>query len=151
MAKASEPKMAPKRRRFALDKTLPEWLFGKAAPETVAAPLSPSRVGGGGEGDRQRVREGRLAHALLEMLPGVAPQRRAGAASAYLDRAGGGLAESARAALVAKVLAAIGAPELEPLFGPDSRGEVPLIGASAAARAPGSALWRPSRPAGRER
>jgi ATP-dependent helicase/nuclease subunit A len=109
-------------------KASPDWLFGKAPSETVAAPLSPSRVGGAGEGDRQRVLEGRLAHALIEMLPDVAPQRRASAATAYLDLLGGGLAEPARAALAAKVLAAIGAPELKPLFGPGSRGEVPLIG-----------------------
>jgi ATP-dependent helicase/nuclease subunit A len=109
-------------------KALPDWLFGKAPSETVAAPLSPSRVGGAGEGDRQRVLEGRLAHALIEMLPDVAPQRRASAATAYLDLLGGELAKRARAALAAKVLAAIGAPELKPLFGPGSRGEVPLIG-----------------------
>jgi ATP-dependent helicase/nuclease subunit A len=109
-------------------KASPDWLFGKAPSETVAAPLSPSRVGGAGEGDRQRVLEGRLAHALIEMLPDVAPQRRASAATAYLDLLGGELAEPARAALAAKVLAAIGAPELKPLFGPGSRGEVPLIG-----------------------
>jgi ATP-dependent helicase/nuclease subunit A len=109
-------------------KASPDWLFGKAPSETVAVPLSPSRVGGAGEGDRQRVLEGRLAHALIEILPDVAPQRRASAATAYLDLLGGGLAESARAALAAKVLTAIGAPELEPLFGPGSRGEVPLIG-----------------------
>jgi ATP-dependent helicase/nuclease subunit A len=62
------------------------------------------------------------------MLPDVAPQRRASAAGAYLERMGGGLAEPARAALAAKVLAAIDAPELAPLFGPKSRGEVPLMG-----------------------
>ena len=109
-------------------KAMPGWLSGKAALEMAAAPLSPSRIGGAGEGDRQRIREGRLAHALLEMLPDVAPQRRASAASAYLDLMGGGLAEPARAALAAKVLAAIDAPELAPLFGPKSRGEVPLMG-----------------------
>jgi ATP-dependent helicase/nuclease subunit A len=107
---------------------MPEWLSGKAALEMAAAPLSPSRIGGAGEGDRQRIREGRLAHALIEMLPDVAPQRRASAAGAYLERMGGGLAEPARAALAAKVLAAIDAPELAPLFGPKSRGEVPLMG-----------------------
>ena len=39
-------------------------------------------------------------------------ERREGAAKAYLDLRGGALAEAARAALAAKVLAAIGAPEL---------------------------------------
>ncbi len=108
--------------------TLPGWLVAKAAPELAAASLSPSRVSGGGERDRERVQEGRLAHALLELLPGVPPHRRASAADEYLDRMGGGLAEPARAALAAKVLAAIDAPELRRFFGPDSRAEVPLVG-----------------------
>jgi ATP-dependent helicase/nuclease subunit A len=109
-------------------KELPDWALAKAAPETAAAPLRPSRLGRAGEGGRERVLEGRLAHALIEMLPDVAPDRRASAATAYLDRCGGGLAEPARAALAAKVLAAIGEPELAPLFGPRSRAEVPLMG-----------------------
>ena len=111
----------------ALD-SLPGWLIAKAAPETVAPPLNPSRAGGVSGGDRERALEGRLAHALLEMLPSLAPQRRLGAATAYLDMCGGGLAESARAALASKVLAAIEAPDLSPIFGPDSRSEVGLTG-----------------------
>jgi ATP-dependent helicase/nuclease subunit A len=107
---------------------LPGWLVAKAAPELAAASLSPSRVGGGGERDRERVQEGRLAHALLELLPGVPTHRRASAADEYLDRMGASLAEPARAALAAKVLAAIDAPELRRFFGPDSRAEVPLMG-----------------------
>ena len=122
-------------------KALPDWLFGKAALETAAAPLSPSRHRRApARATASAIREGRLAHALLEMLPDVAPQRRASAASAYLDLMGGGLAGPARAALAAKVLAAIDAPELEPLFGPNSRGEVAADGTSAAPRAPGPAL-----------
>ena len=41
---------------------------------------------------------------------------------------GGALAEAARAALAAKVLTTIGAPEIADLFGPDFRGEVSLTG-----------------------
>jgi ATP-dependent helicase/nuclease subunit A len=111
----------------ALD-SLPGWLIVKAAPETVATPLNPSRAGGVGGGDRERALEGRLAHALLEMLPSLPPQRGPSAAMAYLGAWGGGLAESASAALASKALAAIGAPELSPIFGPDSRGEVALNG-----------------------
>jgi ATP-dependent helicase/nuclease subunit A len=118
------------------DKTSPDWLMGRAAPETLATPLSPSRIGGGAQSDRQRALEGRLAHALLETLPDVAPERRARAASDYLDLMGAALPISARDALAAKVLAAIGAPELAPLFGPGSRGEVSLMGL----------LRRPGRP-----
>ena len=118
---AESPKIRP-------DRALPGWLSGKAAPETAAASLSPSRLGRAGQGDRERVLEGRLAHALIEMLPDVPPERRASAAARYLGLWGGGLAEPARDALAAKVLAAVGAPELAPMFGPGSRGEVPLMG-----------------------
>ena len=107
---------------------LPGWLLAKAAPEAAPAPLNPSRAGGVGRGDPERALEGRLAHALLEMLPNLPPERRLGAATVYLDAWGGALAESARAALASKALVAIGAPELSFLFGPDSRGEVPLAG-----------------------
>jgi ATP-dependent helicase/nuclease subunit A len=107
---------------------LPGWLVANAAPETVAPPLNPSRAGATGGGDRERALEGRLAHALLEMLPNLPPQRRPDAATAYLDLWGGALAESVRVALAAKVLAAIGAPELSLIFGPGSRSEVALAG-----------------------
>ena len=119
----------------ALD-ALPGWLLANAAPETVASPLNPSRAGGVGGGDRERALEGRLAHALLEMLPNLPPQRRPDAATAYLDAWGGALAKSVRVALASKVLAAIGAPELSPIFGPGSRSEVALAGV----------LPRPGRP-----
>jgi ATP-dependent helicase/nuclease subunit A len=110
------------------DKPPPDWLFRQAAPETTAAPLSPSRLDGRGKGDRERVEEGRLAHAFLQLLPNVAPERRERAARDYLDSMSGGLAEPARAALAARVLAAIKAPELSRLFGPGSRAEVSLTG-----------------------
>jgi ATP-dependent helicase/nuclease subunit A len=111
----------------ALD-ALPGWVVADAEPETAAPPLNPSRAGGVGGGDRERALEGRLAHALLEMLPNLPPQRRPDAATAYLDAWGGRLAESVRVALASKVLAAIGAPELSPIFGPSSRSEVALAG-----------------------
>ena len=69
--------------------------------------LAGSRAAGVRGGDRERALEGRLAHALLEMLPNLSPQRRPDAATTYLDLWGGALAESVRAALASKVLAAI--------------------------------------------
>jgi ATP-dependent helicase/nuclease subunit A len=108
--------------------SLPDWLVASAAPETAAPALNPSRAGGVGGGDRERALEGRLAHALLETLPTLMPQRRPSAAAAYLDAWGGALAESARVALATKVLAAIDAPELGHIFSPRSRSEVALAG-----------------------
>ncbi len=115
---------------------LPGWLSADAADENAAPPLRPSRAGLQRDGGRERVIEGRLAHALLQMLPEVAPERRAAAAKAYLDAHGGGLARTGREALADKILTAIGAPALAPLFGPGSRGEVALTGV----------LQRPGRP-----
>jgi ATP-dependent helicase/nuclease subunit A len=119
----------------ALD-ALPGWLVSDAAPETAAPPLNPSRAGGVSGGDRERALEGRLAHALLEMLPNLSPQRQPDAATAYLDLGGGALTESVRAALASKVLATISAPELSSIFGAGSRSEVALAGV----------LSRPGRP-----
>ena len=61
---------------------LPAWLSANAGPEAAAALLRPSRVGQTRESER--VNEGRLAHALLQMLPEIAPERRAAAAKAHL-------------------------------------------------------------------
>ena len=52
------------------------------------------------------------------MLPSLPPQRRPGAAVAYLDAWGDALTESARAALASKVLATIDAPELAIFLAP---------------------------------
>ncbi len=110
------------------DAAPPSWLRAKAAPEAASPPLRPSRAGVAREGGRGGILEGRLAHALLQMLPDVPPTRRIVAARAYLDAHGGALAEAARAALAARVAAVMDAAELAPLFGPGSRGEVALTG-----------------------
>ena len=110
--------------------SLPDWALASAAPEAAAA-LNPSRaggVGGGGGGDRVRALEGRVAHALLEMLPYLPAARRPAAAVTYLKTWGEALAESARIALASKVLAAIDAPELRLIFSSASRSEVALAG-----------------------
>jgi ATP-dependent helicase/nuclease subunit A len=70
------------------------------------------------------------------MLPNIPPERRPGAAAAYLEAWGGALPESVRAALASRIVKAIGTEELSFLFGSASRGEVPLAGL----------LRRPGRP-----
>jgi len=117
--------------------TLPGWLFAKGEPEAAPPPLAPSRAAGVVGGDPERALEGRLAHALIEMLPKLPVERRANAAAAYLDRWGVELAEPVRAALAAKILALVGAPDLAPLFGPGSRSEVALTGVLPRAGRPG--------------
>jgi ATP-dependent helicase/nuclease subunit A len=67
-------------------------------------------------------------HALLQHLPDLPPKRRREAALAWLDRPGNGLAAGEAEALSQEVLAILGHHELGPLFGPNSRAEVPLTG-----------------------
>ncbi len=50
---------------------LPGWLRARAAPEAAATPLRPSAAGVVRQGEAKRMLEGRLAHALLQMLPDV--------------------------------------------------------------------------------
>ncbi len=114
----------------------PAWLAARAAPEASIPLLSPSRAVAAREGERARVAEGRLAHALLQMLPDLPPERRLALARAYLDAQAGALSEPARVALAAQVTAVMEAPALAPLFGPGSCGEVSLAGM----------LRRPGRP-----
>jgi ATP-dependent helicase/nuclease subunit A len=107
---------------------LPAWLRTRARPEAGIAPIRPSRANRSSMAESERALEGRLAHALLQALPGVPFPGRAAAAQAYLALHGRALAEEARAAIAARVAAVMDAPELSALFGPGSRGEVSLAG-----------------------
>ena len=78
------------------------------------------------EGDR--FQRGQLTHGLLQHLPDLPAGDRAAAARRYLDRPGNGLAGGSVEPLVAEVLRILDHPELAPLFGPDSKAEVPLTG-----------------------
>ena len=80
------------------------------------------------EAANNRFRRGTLLHALLQHLPDLPPARRAAAALAWLDRPGNGLPSGEAETLAREVLAILDHPELAPLFGPDSRAEVPLTG-----------------------
>jgi ATP-dependent helicase/nuclease subunit A len=75
-----------------------------------------------------RFRRGTLMHALLQHLPDLPPERRSPATRAWLDRPGNGLPPGEADTLAREVLAILGHRELAPLFGPDSRAEVPLTG-----------------------
>ena len=100
---------------------------GAAAPGGADRPLRPSRV----VARRGRTRAGRArASRPCASANAARPPARASpaAAKAYLDAQGGALSEAARGALAAQVAAVMEAPELAPLFGPGSRGEVSLAG-----------------------
>jgi ATP-dependent helicase/nuclease subunit A len=121
----------------------PEW---RAAPPPLEpprpVPLAPSRPDGAELGSvpaadspfaerdagGNRFRRGQLAHALLQHLPAMPTDQQLAAALRFLDKPAHGLPNAEPARIAAEVLAVMAHPDLAPLFGPDSRAEVPLTG-----------------------
>jgi ATP-dependent helicase/nuclease subunit A len=121
----------------------PNWMPAPPPPEPPRPmPLAPSRPEGVELGsvpaaesplaDRDpggsRFRRGQLIHALLQHLPAVPPDERWDAAVRFLDNPGHGLPTDQAEQIADEVLAVMAHPDLAPLFGPDSRAEVPLTG-----------------------
>jgi ATP-dependent helicase/nuclease subunit A len=117
---------------------VPDWLTLPARPEPEPLPpIRPSsalgaaerlaRPGDGPYAPDARLR-GTLVHALLERLPGVAPENRAVMALAYVSARAPRLHESLREAVVANALAVLNHADLAPLFGEGSRAEAPIAG-----------------------
>jgi ATP-dependent helicase/nuclease subunit A len=121
----------------------PGWLPAPPPPEAPRPmPLAPSRPEGVELGsvpaaesplaDRDtggnRFRRGQLIHSLLQHLPAVPADERWEAAVGVLDKPGHGLPAGEAEHIADEVLAVMAHPDLAPLFGPDSRAEVPLTG-----------------------
>ena len=92
------------------------------AVPAAESPLAERDIGG------NRFRRGQLIHALLQHLPMLAVAARRDAAVRYLDKPGHGLPPGEAERIADEVLAVMAHPDLAPLFGPDSRAEVPLTG-----------------------
>jgi ATP-dependent helicase/nuclease subunit A len=118
---------------------LPEWARERPKPEpSPPRPLSPSRPLwedpparsplDGETGAAGGVKRGLLVHRLLQALPELAPEARAEACARYLARPVHGLAAEEQEAIRRETLAVIAHPEFAPLFGPESRAEVPVVG-----------------------
>ncbi len=121
----------------------PDWVAAPPPPEPPRPlPLAPSRPEGVELGtvpaaesplaDREsvgnRFRRGQLIHSLLQHLPSLPPEARRDGAVGFLDRPGHGLPAGEAERIADEVLAVMAHPDLAPLFGPDSRAEVPLTG-----------------------
>jgi ATP-dependent helicase/nuclease subunit A len=78
--------------------------------------------------DGARFRRGTLIHRLLETLPDLAPKERSAAAARYLARPAHGLDPAEQDAIAKEALAILDDPTFAPLFGPNSRAEVPIVG-----------------------
>jgi ATP-dependent helicase/nuclease subunit A len=120
----------------------PDWLRRLATPESQPATLSPSRAGApqrrADEVGRSRRQAGVFAHALLQRLPEVEPQRRRAAAESFASAQSGAIAAAEIAPLVEASLAVLELSALAPLFAAGSRAEVAIAGA--APRQDGAAL-----------
>ena len=71
-------------------------------------------------------RRGTLLHALLERLPGVAPEERRACAADWLARQAGDLDLEDRAEMLERAMSVIETPAFAPVFGPEALAEVPL-------------------------
>ncbi len=113
---------------------LPEWARVPAPKEArPSRPLSPSALGEDAVSDppptpamRAAAERGSLIHKLLERLPAVAADARAGAADRWLAQAGGVADADARAEIAASAIGVIVDPRFAALFGPESLAEAPI-------------------------
>jgi ATP-dependent helicase/nuclease subunit A len=102
------------------------------------APVRPSTRGGHASGaeissqtasDEIRFLRGSLTHLLLQHLPALPQSEWAAAAAALLAVRGAALAPEVRAGIASETLAVLVHPDSAPLFGPESRAEVPIVAA----------------------
>jgi ATP-dependent helicase/nuclease subunit A len=100
----------------------------EAASDPLGEPAASRPVTGTGAGlAGDRFLRGTLTHALLEHLPGIAPQSRAAAAAAYLAARAGHLPERTRKNIAKEALAILSDTAFGVLFSRDSRAEVPIV------------------------
>jgi ATP-dependent helicase/nuclease subunit A len=95
-----------------------------APPDASAAPpLLPVARGG----DAQRFLRGTLTHGLLQHLPRLPRESWQRAAREFVALRGAALTPRARSSIIEETLAVLQHPDFAPLFGPDSRAEVPIV------------------------
>jgi ATP-dependent helicase/nuclease subunit A len=75
-----------------------------------------------------RFQRGQLIHSLLQHLPALPEAERRPAALRFLQRSGNTVPAAAAPGITDEVMAILHHPTLAPLFGPESRAEVPLTG-----------------------
>ena len=123
----------------------PPWAHADPPAEPdIERPLAPSRLEHIVEGDpagaeeqvalspladtnQDRFKRGRIIHALLQMLPGVDAAERSARARKYVAQAAFALSGEAQDEILGAVFGVLDHAEFSPLFGPQSRAEVPII------------------------
>jgi ATP-dependent helicase/nuclease subunit A len=117
---------------------VPDWLAKRVVREAEPLPpLKPSSALTAADGEErpgdgpflaEAAAAGRLAHLLLQVLPGVPETRRLVAAEALAEARGGALRLARRATIVADAVRLLAAPALAGLFALDALAEVPVAG-----------------------
>ncbi len=116
---------------------VPDWARSPASPAAPPLPdLRPSSVAGDAPAIRSPIgadqgrgfQRGRIVHSQLQFLPDVALAGRLAACRHYLSQKNFNLDLATQKALADEVLAVLQAGEFAPLFGSNSRAEVPIVG-----------------------
>jgi ATP-dependent helicase/nuclease subunit A len=116
---------------------LPEWSWRAPPPEPAPPkPLVPSQPRAPEPASRSPLGEdqgaaflrGRLVHRLLQSLPNLEPEKRAGAAQRFLARPVHGVGTATQEVILRETMAVLEHPEFAALFAPDSAAEVPVVG-----------------------
>lgn len=146
-AQTGEPdrKAAAAEHHRAAPTELPAWIHTNPEAEPAPPrPLAPSRPDGEepparspltGMADGRRFQRGKLIHKLLQTLPELAPDKRAGAMMRFLAKAGPEFDAPERIAIANEVSAVLENPAFTQLFSPTSRAEVPIVGLIGESRA----------------
>ncbi|MEZ5850586.1 MAG: double-strand break repair helicase AddA [Hyphomicrobiaceae bacterium] len=95
------------------------------APPAERQPAPPAMRGS----DGNRFLRGTITHALLQHLPTRPPESWPIAAEAFVERRAAALSPRVRASIASETLAVLRDPRFAPLFGPQSRAEVPIVAA----------------------
>ncbi|MFV0644077.1 MAG: double-strand break repair helicase AddA [Sphingomonadaceae bacterium] len=115
--------------------SLPEWACTPIAREPrPPRPLAPSSAGqdhsayppARSEQAMEAARRGTLIHSLLERLPEIPPDERAGAGAEWLRNRSDDLPSDVRNSLLQSVLEVLDDPQFSAVFAPGSLAEVPL-------------------------
>lgn len=99
----------------------------EARPTSRPAGEEPPALPPSAQSADNRFLRGTLTHALLQYLPTLPQAGWEKAASGFLAMRGSALPAKVRGSIAKETLAILTAPEFAPLFGPQSRAEVPIV------------------------
>lgn len=114
-----------------------EPLAEQPAPDRAEPPQS---IGPPAPGDNAKFARGNVTHALLQHLPNFAEAERESIAKRFVDLRGSDLSPTVRQSIVAETMQILTDPTFAPLFGPQSRAEVPIVATLASPTGSGPSL-----------